>query len=65
MMPLSNSRVIVARWLESPDEKGGIFRDANGNPTGPAQPAQVFYVEVFNVEVGNVEAGNVEVMQHE
>jgi hypothetical protein len=23
----------VARWLESPDEKGGIFMDANGNPT--------------------------------
>ena len=23
----------VARWLESPDEKGGTFMDANGNPT--------------------------------
>jgi hypothetical protein len=23
----------VARWLESPEEKGGIFTDANGNPT--------------------------------
>ncbi|MGA2218088.1 MAG: PmoA family protein [Terracidiphilus sp.] len=23
----------VARWLESPDEKGGIFMDANGTPT--------------------------------
>jgi hypothetical protein len=23
----------VARWLESPDEKGGIFTDANGKPT--------------------------------
>lgn len=23
----------VARWLESPEEKGGIFMDANGNPT--------------------------------
>jgi len=23
----------VARWLESPDEKGGVFTDANGNPT--------------------------------
>jgi len=23
----------VARWLESPDEKGGVFRDANGKPT--------------------------------
>jgi hypothetical protein len=23
----------VARWLESPDEKGGIFMDSNGNPT--------------------------------
>ena len=23
----------VARWLESPEEKGGFFMDANGNPT--------------------------------
>jgi hypothetical protein len=23
----------VARWLESPEEKGGIFMDSNGNPT--------------------------------
>jgi hypothetical protein len=23
----------VARWLESPDEKGGVFMDANGRPT--------------------------------
>lgn len=23
----------VARWLESPEEKGGTFTDANGNPT--------------------------------
>ena len=23
----------VARWLESPEEKGGTFMDANGNPT--------------------------------
>lgn len=23
----------VANWLESPDEKGGIFMDANGKPT--------------------------------
>jgi hypothetical protein len=23
----------VARWLESPDEKGGVFTDANGNAT--------------------------------
>jgi hypothetical protein len=23
----------VARWLESPEEKGGVFTDANGNPT--------------------------------
>ncbi len=23
----------VAHWLESPEEKGGIFMDANGNPT--------------------------------
>jgi hypothetical protein len=26
----------VARWLESPDEKGGTFTDANGNPTSVA-----------------------------
>jgi hypothetical protein len=34
----------VARWLESPDEKGGVFMDANGNPTkvdatAPIRPA--------------------------
>jgi hypothetical protein len=33
----------VARWLESPDEKGGTFTDANGNPTqvaaAPADPS--------------------------
>jgi hypothetical protein len=29
----------VARWLESPEEKGGIFRDANGNQTQVAAPA--------------------------
>jgi methane monooxygenase PmoA-like len=33
----------VARWLESPDEKGGVFTDANGNPTqvaaAPADPS--------------------------
>jgi len=33
----------VARWLESPDEKGGVFTDANGNPTqvapAPSDPA--------------------------
>lgn len=23
----------VARWLESPEEQGGVFMDANGNPT--------------------------------
>jgi hypothetical protein len=28
----------VARWLESPEEKGGVFRDANGNPTQVAAP---------------------------
>jgi len=32
----------VARWLESPDEKGGVFMDASGNPTqvaaAPADP---------------------------
>jgi hypothetical protein len=25
--------VRVARWLESPEEKGGVFTDAHGNPT--------------------------------
>ena len=25
--------VRVARWLESPEEKGGVFMDAHGNPT--------------------------------
>jgi len=41
----------VARWLESPEEKGGIFRDANGNPTkvdapaaGAANPATGVYL---------------------
>jgi hypothetical protein len=29
----------VARWLESPEEKGGIFTDANGNPTKVDAPA--------------------------
>ena len=33
----------VARWLESPDEKGGVFTDANGIPTqvapAPGDPA--------------------------
>lgn len=39
----------VARWLESPEEKGGIFTDANGNatkveaPTGP-NPATGVYL---------------------
>ncbi len=32
----------VARWLESPEEKGGVFMDASGNPTqvaaAPADP---------------------------
>lgn len=32
----------VARWLESPEEKGGVFTDANGNATqvasAPAEP---------------------------
>jgi hypothetical protein len=35
----------VAHWLESPEEKGGIFMDANGNPTkvdaAPAEAAGV------------------------
>ena len=39
----------VAHWLESPDEKGGIFMDANGNPTkvdsaGSASPATGVYL---------------------
>jgi hypothetical protein len=29
----------VTRWLESPEEKGGIFTDANGNPTKVDAPA--------------------------
>ncbi len=29
----------VARWLESPEEKGGTFMDANGNPTQVEAPA--------------------------
>lgn len=28
----------VARWLESPDEKGGVFLDAHGNPTQVEAP---------------------------
>jgi hypothetical protein len=41
----------VASWLESPDEKGGIFLDASGNPTkvdaapaGSANPATGEYL---------------------
>jgi hypothetical protein len=41
----------VARWLESPEEKGGVFQDANGNPTkvdappaGAANPATGVYL---------------------
>ena len=30
----------VARWLESPDEKGGTFTDANGKPTQVAASTQ-------------------------
>lgn len=30
----------VARWLESPEEKGGTFRDANGNATQVDAPTQ-------------------------
>ena len=29
----------VARWLESPEEKGGTFMDANGNPTQVDAPS--------------------------
>jgi hypothetical protein len=29
----------VARWLESPEEKGGVFTDANGNTTKVDAPA--------------------------
>ncbi len=31
----------VARWLESPDEKGGTFTDANGNATAVAAAANL------------------------
>lgn len=41
----------VARWLESPEENGGAFTDANGNPTnvdsaraGAANPATGVYL---------------------
>ena len=47
----------VARWLESPEEKGGVFMDANGNPTkvdaAPADstnPATGVYLTSENVE---------------
>jgi hypothetical protein len=31
----------VARWLESPEEKGGVFTDANGNATNVAAAANL------------------------
>jgi hypothetical protein len=47
----------VARWLESPEEKGGVFMDANGNPTkvdaapaGITNPATGVYLTSENVE---------------
>jgi hypothetical protein len=47
----------VARWLESPEEKGGVFMDANGNPTkvdsAPANsstPATGVYLTSENVQ---------------
>ncbi|MGA2848624.1 MAG: PmoA family protein [Terracidiphilus sp.] len=52
----------VARWLESPDEKGGIFTDANGNPTpvaaaptdGAPNPATGEYLTSENIKGGAV-----------
>jgi hypothetical protein len=32
----------VARWLESPEEKGGTFTDANGVATTVAPPQGMF-----------------------
>src|ERR1700691_3204222 len=47
----------VARWLESPEEKGGVFMDANGNPTkvdsSPADspnPATGVYLTSENIQ---------------
>jgi len=47
----------VARWLESPEEKGGVFMDANGNPTqvaaapaGSANPATGVYLTSEGVQ---------------
>jgi hypothetical protein len=50
----------VARWLESPDEKGGTFMDANGNPTevkaapAGAHPATGVYLTSGGVRGGAV-----------
>ena len=52
----------VARWLESPDEKGGVFTDANGNltqvaaaPTGGAHnPATGEYLTSEGIKGGAV-----------
>jgi hypothetical protein len=49
----------VARWLESPDEKGGVFTDANGNatkvdaaPAGEVNPATGSYLTSEGVAGG-------------
>ncbi|MGA9672291.1 MAG: PmoA family protein [Terracidiphilus sp.] len=49
----------VARWLESPDEKGGVFTDANGNatqvaaaPTDAPNPATDEYLTSEGVKGG-------------
>ena len=49
--------VRVARWLESPEEKGGVFMDANGNPTkvdsapvDSSSPATGVYLTSENVK---------------
>ena len=48
----------VARWLESPEEKGGTFMDANGNPTqvdaapAGANPATGSYLTSEGVKGG-------------
>jgi methane monooxygenase PmoA-like len=51
----------VARWLESPDEKGGVFTDANGNatqvaaaPDAGANPATGVYLTSEDVKGGAV-----------
>ena len=49
----------VANWLESPEEKGGVFMDANGNPTkvdavpaGASSPASGEYLTSEGVKGG-------------